>query len=323
MRIPKYLSPSAQFKWEDSQEEYYLQYLADKRPPRFPQTKPMAVGSSFDAYVKSYFHEELFGKNNNPEFEFSTIFEAQVEKQNRDWALDAGLHAFTAYRISGSLADLLLQLKAAKVDPRFEFTIQQTIRGVPLLGKPDVYFIHKDGTPIILDFKVNGFCGKHNTSPKPGYLQIRDGWVGVPSRGANQMHKDCQPMKVNGVMINAATFLEHVNAQWATQLATYGWLCGAELGSEFVTALDQLCCKPDQPDKPKIRIAEHRCLISREYQFKIIARYSELWEIINSNHIFRDMSFEESAARCEILNKQHAAFSDSDSDFIKEMTGRG
>lgn len=325
MRIPKYLSPTSLAKWESDPEEFYLQYLADKRPPRMPQTLPMSVGSSFDAYIKSFFHKELFGKAADPRFEFTTIFEDQVEPDNRDWALEAGKHVFESYKTSGAMHDLLKQLKEAQGEPRFEFTMEVEIRQVNLLGKPDVFFVHKDGKPVILDFKVNGYCGNYSTSPKSGYLKIRDGWQvtqAPASKGANSMYKDAQPFKLQGMVINIGSFLEDVNKIWATQLATYGWLCGTEVGSEFVCALDQLVCKPSPNSKfPLIRIAEHRCLISKEFQLKVIARYSELWEIVHSNHIFKELSFEESAGRCEMLNLQHAAFGEDD-DFIKELTGR-
>ncbi|MEA1999811.1 MAG: PD-(D/E)XK nuclease family protein [Euryarchaeota archaeon] len=320
MRIPKYLSPTSLGKWESDQEEFYLQYLADKRPPRFPQTQPMAVGSAFDAYVKSYYHSVLFDTV-DPRFEFETIFEEQVDEHNRDWARGAGEYTFECYKTSGALADLLKELQKAKSEPRFEFTLQEELHGVPLLGKPDLFFIHQSGTPIILDWKVNGFCSKYAKSPNRGFLRVRDGWVGVPSRGANSIHKDAHPMSHSGVIINIAEFLETINKEWATQLSTYAWLCGAEIGSEFVVALDQIVAKPDAPDKPKLRIAEHRCLVSADFQRKTMSRYSELWEIINSDHIFRDLSFADSATRCQTLDDQHIAFADDD-DFVKEMTGR-
>ena len=137
MRIPKYLSPSSLGTWEADQEEFYLRYLADKRPPRMPQTQPMSIGSAFDAYVKSYYHKVLFNTV-DPEFEFDTIFINQVEEHNRDWALVAGKYAFDAYQTSGALADLLNELQKSQSDPRFEFTLQDEFMGVPLLGKPDL-----------------------------------------------------------------------------------------------------------------------------------------------------------------------------------------
>ena len=320
MRIPKYLSPTSLGTWEKDQEEFYLRYLADTRPPRMPQTQPMSVGSAFDAYVKNYYHSALFNTL-DPRFELDTILEEQVEKHNLDWARKAGKYVFECYRTSGALADLLTELKKSQSEPRFEFTLEQEIFGVPLLGKPDLFFTHKFGAPIILDWKVNGFCSKYPKSPNRGYLRVRDGWVGVPSRNANAMHKDAIPMKHCGVVINIAEFLENIEKSWATQLCTYAWLCGAEIGSEFVVALDQIVAKPDAPDKPRLRIAEHRCLISADFQRKTVSRYSELWEIVNSNHIFRDLSLTDSSTRCSMLDQQHLAFNDGD-DFVREMTGR-
>lgn len=321
MRIPEYLSPTSLNNWEKDPEEFYLQYLADQRPPRIPQTQPMAVGAAFDAYIKSYYHKVLFDKI-EPQFQFETIFETQVEEHNRDWAREAGKYVFECYKTSGALADLLAELQKSESEPRFEFTLQNEVNGIPLLGKPDLYYIHKSGTPIILDWKVNGFCSKYPKSPNRGYLRIRDGWVGVPSRNANMLHKDAHPINHNGVIINIAEFLETIDKDWGTQLSTYAWLCGAEIGSEFVVAIDQIVAKPDIEDKPKLRIAEHRCLVSKEFQLKAIQRYSELWEIIHSGHIFRNLSVEESATRCSMLDKQFEAFADEGAEFLKEMTGR-
>ena len=82
MRHPTYLSPTSISLFYTDLREYYLQYLCDNRPERMPQTAPMAAGSAFDAYVKSYIYENLIGKD--PKFELSTLFEAQVESQHRD-----------------------------------------------------------------------------------------------------------------------------------------------------------------------------------------------------------------------------------------------
>ena len=321
MRIPRYLSPTSLMKWEESQEEFYLQYLADQRPPRFKQTEPMAVGSAFDAHIKSYFHDVLFNTK-DPRFEFTTIFEDQVEEHNRDWALVAGKYCFDCYKTSGALADLLVELQQSQSEPKFEFVVEGEINRVPLLGKPDVWYVHKQGRQIILDWKVNGFCSKYPKSPNRGYVRCRDGWDGVQSKSHNTMHKDCTPMRVDGVVININEYLETIEKSWGLQLCTYAWLMGAKVGGEFICALDQLACSPDvDPDRPKIRIAEHRLHVGKEFQGECVQRYTELWSIINSNHIFRDMSFEESAARCAMLDVQYEAFEDGN-NFIKEMTGR-
>lgn len=336
MRTPKFLSPSALSTWQSNSEEYYTKYLAENPPPRMAQTQPMSIGSSFDAYVKSYMFERLFGKGiAGSEFELNTIFESQVEEHNRDWAWKAGAYAFECYKKCGALADLLVELENAKDEPRFEFTVSDDIptgkhecahnikeesfncvkcgpsvkQTVPILGKPDVWYVDRYGNPIILDFKVNGFCSKYPVSPKRGYIRIRPGDKGS--------HKKCQESKVGGVTINIAEFFEAIDKAWAQQLATYAWLMGAPVGSFFIVALDQLCCSPSG-EYPTIRVAEHRCQIGPDFQHKVLAGYAELWEIIHSDHIFRNRDKKESAARCDVLDMQHAAFTDGPS-FIESL----
>ena len=320
MRKPKYLSPTALNVWEKNQEDFYLQYLADERPPRFPQTQAMAVGSAFDAYVKAYLFERLFGKT-DPKFELEQIFIDQVEEQNRDWALTAGEHAFDAYKNSGALADLLRELEKSQCEPKFEFTLRGEVGGVPLLGKPDVWYIHKDGTPVILDFKVNGFCSKRAKSPARGYLRLRDGYG--KHKKANQSHKDCTPMEVDNFTLNVAEYFECIDKTWGLQLSTYAWLQGAEVGDHFAVAIDQLACSPNPVDKEKpfIVIAEHRGVIGKDFQETVVKRYQTCWNAINSGHILLDRSREESVERCRMLDMQHEAYKHG-GDFLREMTGR-
>ncbi len=308
MRQPKHFSPTSLSLFYSNPTEYYLMYLADNRPDKFPQTKPMSIGSSFDAYVKSYLHEKLFGKGHDPKFDLTTLFEAQVEPQNRDWALPAGEYAFDIYKRSGALSDLMLDLQKAVGEPRFELEVKGVIDGyregitldvggVPLLGKPDVFYINKMGAHVVLDWKVNGFCSNSAISPMQGYVRLRENSL---NRG---QHKNCQLMSLNGVMINVGQFLEELNEDWGRQLAIYGWLCGEDVGSDFIVAIDQLVCKPmPGMPRPHIRVAEHRLRIRPEFQWKVFAQAQQAWAIINSDHFFRDLSLEESKLRCQALD---------------------
>ena len=320
-RVVGHLSPSSLATFESDPQEFYLIYIADKRPPKLPQTQPMSVGSAFDAYAKSYLYERLFGKGHNPKFEFQAIFEAQVEQHNRDWAIEAGKHAFDCYKGSGALADLMLELSNAVGTPKFEFEVKGTVEGqregvtlqvenMVLLGKPDVHFFNKHGAHVILDWKVNGFCSKYAKSPMPGYLKYRE-------KGSNRgQHKDCHLMMHNGMWINAACYLEYLDTSWATQLSTYGWLCGEEVGSDFIVGIDQLCCQPSGiVNKPQVRVAEHRLRVSVDFQFQALARYQQAWQIIHSDHFFRDLSLEESIARCKALDGAAEACAGDGTDF--------
>ena len=325
MRVPKYLSNTSITLFYKDRMEFYLKYLADERPPRFKQTQPMSVGSAFDAFVKSYIMEKLVGKDNvPPEFQRETIFLKQVEEHNQEWARVAGQHTFECYKKSGALADLMLELQLAEAQPRFEFKVERTIRGVPLLGLPDVWFITKEGMHVLIDWKVNGYCATRSVSPKKGYINISDGWDHKEmkaSRSHRTPHKDAQVMKIGGMMCNVAVHLEDVDVAWANQTSLYGWLMGEEIGAKFITGIDQIVCKPG-PGRPWIRVARHRCRVSAAYQQGLWLRIKKVWDTIQSGHIFDDLSKEKSLKRQEMLDDYHKAYEGDDPNekWFQEVT---
>jgi hypothetical protein len=258
----------------------------------------MSIGSSFDAYAKSYLHEKLFGKGHDPRFELTALFEEQVEVHNRDWAWKHGALVFKQYQEAGCLADLMLELNSAIGDPRFEFDIQDTITtdigDVPLLGKPDIFFINSLGARVVYDWKVNGYCAQRNTSPMKGYVKLRtkkDGsWT-------EKSHPSCVATTFKGIMINAAMCLEEGKKDWAGQLAIYSWLLGEEIGSEeMVFGIDQVCGPAIE-----LRFASHRLRISPQFQYDLVDQVKIVWDSIQNKHIFRDMSIDASRERCEML----------------------
>lgn len=304
MRIPEYLSPSSIQLYQQDEEAFYLRYLSDNKRPRDPQTQPMSIGSAFDAFAKSYLHEALFGKGADPRYEKEALFEEQVAEHNRDWAWENGEFVFNEYKKAGCLADLMIEMNKAVGKPRFEFTIQDTVSTqigeIPLLGKPDIFFINSESARVILDWKVNGYCSKWNTSPMKGYIKLRQ--KGKPEK----QHPNCHLMIVNGILINVAMHLEDGDKKWADQLSIYSWLLGEAFGSEsMIVGIDQIVGNPD-----KLRFATHRLRISADYQFELLALIEQMWEIINSNHIFRGMLPEESQARCELLDSIGSSESD-------------
>ena len=331
MREPKYLSPTSVGLFYSDRSEFYTQYLADNRPPRRPQTQPMSIGSAFDAYAKAYLHDRIIG-DDDPDFYFEKMFEDQVEPHNRDWAREHGKYVFESYRTSGALGDLMLELRTAVGTPRFEFTVEgkvsheACIEGIPLLGKPDIYNQNEAGGHVIRDWKVNGYCSKGNTSPKPGYVMIRDGWkasVSPASRGTNSEHKDCDLFMSKGVTLNIGTTLEQIDLQWAGQLAIYAWLLGEPVGGKFIVGIEQLVCKSNTNGKyPLIRVATHRLRIDPQWQKDWFAAIAECWRIIQSGHVFDDLSRDESDERCKVLDDQYKAYeggSDADKWYRETM----
>lgn len=317
MRRPEYLSPSAIKTFLENEEDYYLRYLSDNKPPNPPQLQVMSIGSAFDAYAKSWLYENLFGKDHDPKYGFTALFEAQVEPHNRDWAIQHGAYVFEQYKQAGVLSDLLLELRQANGDPRFEFKIQGAVHGyregrtqrlesVVLHGRPDVAFVNAAGHLVVYDWKVNGYLSKSAKSPEPGYIRLRS--AGRTNYGK---HKDCQSMVVDGLMINISNYLEDINKMtedWATQLTVYHWLLGSPICSDtLLVGIDQIACDASKGALPAIKIAEHRTRISKAWQQRVFDIAAHIWERANSDHFFRDMSAEESVARCRVLDGQLAA----------------
>jgi hypothetical protein len=311
MRLPEYMSPTSVKLFYDDIELFYSRYLSDVRSPREPQTKPMSIGSAFDAYVKSYLYTKLFGaaEAESHGYALKDIFNSQVEEHNRTWAWEEGKKVFEAYKNTGCLADLLLELEAAVGPPRFEFSIKGDIEGVPLLGKPDIFFINEDGARVIYDWKVNGYCSNSLKSPMRGFVKLRENG-GVDYK----IHKDCHLQKVRGVYINIAMHLEDGDRGWADQLSIYSWLLGEPIGSpDMITGIDQICGPAS-----RLRFATHRLRISPEYQDALFINISNAWDVILSGWIFRDLSEEESAARCLALDS--SITDNGDDQLFNDMT---
>lgn len=311
MRLPTYLSYSSLSLSESDPPEFYLKYLADNRPARQPQTGPMCVGSSFDAYVKSALHEALYGSGVDPVYELQTLFEDQVEPHNRDFAFAAGKHCFEAYQAAGAYDELLTLLMQSIEDPRFECKLTGQIGGAPFLGKPDCRFVLDFGygrISIVLDWKVKGYCGKSATSPTKGYALCRDGFEAKkPSQSHKKSHKMYMPFDFRGMEINR-DYMESCATDYADQCSLYGWLLGEPIGSEeSIVWIDELVSKPTgDPMKgqyPLMRVSNFRSRVKPSYQQELVQRVTKCWESITSGHIFTDMTREESDAHIALLDQ--------------------
>lgn len=312
MRTPRALSYSSFSLGEKNPEEFYMRHLADKAPERERQTPPMAVGSAFDAYVKSYLHTAIFGRGVDPRYEFGTLFESQVESQNWDFALRAGKHVFRAYQFCGAYADLLAQLQQSVEPPRFEFKVEREIDGVPFLGKPDCRFVLDLGEGrihCIDDWKVRGYCSKYGASPSKGYEICLDCFASdKPSRSHGKEHGLYLAKPFRGITINAG-YLETCSDEYADQLCLYGWLLGETPGDETVVlGIEEIVSKfMGEGNPPQLRYARHRGLCKRAYQLKLLERVKAFWARIVSGHFFFDMNKEDSDKRCQLLDEMAAS----------------
>ncbi len=217
---------------------------------------------------------------------------------------------------------MAIQLTNAVEEPRFEFSVQGVINGfregvsklaigVPLLGKPDIRFVNAEGAHVIFDWKVNGYCGKGNTSPVKGYCELYQ----CDSAGHWSMqgsHKSHFPKSVKGIIVNGAMPLEQASEDWAAQLATYGWLLGEQVGTEIINGVDQVVgngTKTHVSGGTMLRFAQHRSIISEDFQFKLFMDYQHIWNLLTEEpfHFFRDLSLAESQAKCGGLDSASKA----------------
>jgi hypothetical protein len=267
----KYLSPNSLRTWIEDPEKYYCTYMAVNRMPRTPQTGPMAIGSAFDAFVKSHLHQGLYGHygadidhpcgERGPAYLPDLIFRDQVAPEHHSWAWEAGREVFDGYVKSGALTELLREMEGSN-DVSFELTLTDavscSIGSVTFLGKPDVFFRTASGRVVVLDWKVNGYFSK--ASPKPGAVR--------------PVHKDSILKVIDGITVNIGHPLEIVDVTWANQCTIYAWLLGAPIGSDFIIGIEQLC------GEKGTRIVSHRSLVSRNYQVELFAQAEEAWRQI-------------------------------------------
>jgi hypothetical protein len=318
MRIPEYLSYSSLTTFGSNPEEFALKYLSDERPPRIPQEKPAAVGSAFDARVKSELHTMLYGANSDPKYTYEALFEAQVEPQNRDTSGEDGDYVFKCYKECGAYDELAELIRQSPTPPQFEFELRGLIDGVPFLGKPDLKFQLPSTVTVVHDWKVNGYFGKGNTSPCKGYRKCLDGFKdSKPNKSNGQPHKQFVPMDFKGLTIDTG-YMEDCSTEWADQLSLYGWLLGEKIGDEnVVLSVDQCVAKFHEP-KPLLRFSNYRARVRKSYQEFLRKRLKDCWETILSGHILRNLSKEDSEARIKLISQQASALHEGDS-FFAEM----
>ena len=304
MRDFAYLSPSGLSKFESNPELFYIQYLCPFRTQRPPQEPFMAVGSAFDAFVKSRIHTDLFGEKatQGSPFELQRLLETQVEEPVRTYAVAMGQHLFDQYNVSGAYGNLLADLAQSPYPPQMEFEVKGEVNGVRLLGKPDLRYITKEGLHVICDWKVNGAGSKTGASPQQGYKVCRDAYG---SRTHGKPHAKFNPLELGGQVVNKSYLNEFVD-YWADQLTIYAWVLGEKIGSEdWVIRIEQIACRPvPSIEQPRAKFATHLARSQEAYQQNLLTRVQDCWTAIQTGHIFTDKTREESDALCDMLDMQ-------------------
>lgn len=293
-RKPEYLSPSALFCWRKDKDEYYRRYLSEAKIPRFRQTEAMSVGGAFDCWTKSAILARYgllpMEDTDSPVEKIAEHAEkgivACVEEYNLEFARRAGKACFEQYDRQGFLALLRVLDEARTIQT--ESTGRATIDGVPLLGKPDLVFITKNGRTCVLDWKVNGWCGASVVRPKSGH---------IGGRGVDLMFED-------GVGYYATVR----DKEWYDQLAIYGLVTGE---STVMGWIEQLCCCKGSV----LEIGRHIGVVDCT---SITAELKELWAVVS------DPTTAYSSDQIQRLESQCVAMSgSSDQDrWFQNMMGR-
>ena len=288
----KQLSPTGFMTFQNRPDAFVLRYVLQKKSD--PQTNAMAIGSAFDARIKSYLADVLLGRKGW----FEELFENQVESHVRTWALGESEKAFQQYKDCGALANLMLEVTGFQGEPRFEFDVYKTLMfsdafEVPLFGKPDMYFHSRTGVNVVLDWKVNGYCSQ--ASPAVGFVRLMSA-KGEPLG----CHKGCVPFQHKGFTINFAGAMKE---DWMLQLAMYQWMIPAvtvgetiqEHEDSWVGAIDQLVYGT------LFRCASHRIRIDHLYKKELREKLRRAWAAITTGHYYADLPREESDARMDLM----------------------
>ncbi len=233
----KYLSPTSIALALEDPMAFHRKYVLGQKET-FVQTPAMALGAAFDAYLKGEIRDRLYGDKGIA----GELFERNVDPQNRDHAKVHGYRVFKAYLGSGFLG-LMEEVSKARGVVRMEETVEDVVAGVPLLGKPDLYWYDDSGRHTVLDFKVNGYMSKSKMSPKK-----TGDWVA----GVN-VH-DLKPVQ-----------------DWVLQLCVYGWVLGEGIGADTMYGIEQML-------GPDCLYHKYRWRVPREDQVELMGKIKDIWE---------------------------------------------
>ena len=237
------LSPSGIMKIQSDAMDWFR--VKVKKEQKMVQSPAMAIGSAFDNMVKVWLWKEIMGKD-VPDAGSSV----ELQGEEREKVLADATRLFAFYRDSGALANLVQEIEMRQKDHQIGLVMENWIEYnldlgdnifLPLCGRPDLAFWLKCQKLFVLDFKVNGYYSKSNTSPRPGYTICRD------INGKTSRYKNFVAGDYCGITYNTLYNMEDVNEEWALQTLCYYWMLKAKLtGNVKVVAEENLIAGIDQ-----------------------------------------------------------------------------
>lgn len=277
----KYLSPSSLKTFESNPNNFVLKYVLGTERPG--QTRPMSIGSAFDARIKAKLTVDLLGLADP----FEELFETQVEEPLRDWCRENSAYLLKCYEEYGAYSALVSELSNCE-NIQFEFNARTDVVfedgfTVPIFGKPDLYGHLKSGANIVFDWKVNGYCSK--ASPHAGYVRLYN------QHGDSGGHATISHMLFHGLTYSPVATLR---PEWRDQLIFYIWAIEAP-EEEWLAGIDQLVFngRSNLAGEKEMRVAQHRLRIDDSLKLDLRARVRKAWEAIQSGHYFTQLSKEQ------------------------------
>ena len=261
VRTVEYLSPSSLRMLEEEPVEFYRRRCGpkDDMPDREPQGYPAAVGSAFDAVVKSLIAVDL----GLPCPKLKPMLKEKIENDtHRKQAISEGLRLGAAYVACGAM-DALKRDGITAIEPG---ECIKKVFGIPVRGDLDA--ILRDAVPA--DWKVIGSGAPGTRSPTQGYARL---WT------TKKPGLDMGPHKKHGAP------LEKYQESWATQLTMYGWLLGWPVKLPMEYAVDEVVVG----NMGHVRVAQHRGTISTDFQRSLRARLKAAWKRIVTEKVVPDV----------------------------------
>lgn len=285
------MSPTSLNMFENEPDHFFLTYV--KKLKRLEQTKPMSVGSAFDAYVKSYIHNVYHPS----ETLFTEYFEKGVEEQNRDYARKAGKDVFDNYRSSGYLTKLINLFNVE--EPQMEISVNFDLDGVPIFGKPDLIFYHKLNKDLKIEIDKTNILEE---ADKTWCTQLFIYEQSIPNKykDDNSIVKITIDWKVNGYESQAGPKKGYVSCKGVPHKDVYPFVIDTNTSINEIVGIDQIFKR----GTGKIDVAQHRLSLTPNFKNNVTNRFKVAWSMIQNGHYLSNLSFEESVKRCQLLENR-------------------
>lgn len=137
--------------WNADRDQWVIRYIVRYRQK---QTRPMAVGTAFDAYVKAYLEDRPVSFR-----QIAEEFHPEMHK--------VGSQLLVQYIQMGAYQRLQELIADRPFSTSDKLLFGKSPSGVPLCGIPDLVTYN-----AILDWKVNGAPPGRKQSPAPGYGKL-------------------------------------------------------------------------------------------------------------------------------------------------------